>query len=79
MNAVTLDLIEDLEAMEGSLETLLRRERARTGRRPMRAECAAPSDAMIPACFRWCQNRVYEVGKILHPEVAQRVNSGEVS
>ena len=33
-----------------------------------RDEAARLSEAMMPACYRWCQNRVYECGKILHPE-----------
>ena len=70
MNAMTLDLMEDLEATENSPQILLGRKRAGARRRLTRAECAALSEAMMPACFRWCQNRAYEVGKLLHPEVA---------
>ena len=33
-----------------------------------RKELADLSEEMMPRQYRWC-NRVYEIGKLLHPEV----------
>ena len=70
MNALTgSELVEEWELVETFLKTLFRLETVRAGRL-MRAEHSALSEAVMPACYRWCQNRVYEVGTLLHPEVA---------
>ena len=42
-----------------------------------RDEVARLSEAMMPACYRWCQNRVYECGKILHPEEGESAEPSE--